>query len=138
MTDPDPMTESQKPAVPDGFMFVEHQCDYRDPTALVVHVPAKARGKEKVLGVLARGLRFPSYFGWNWDALDECLRDLSWLGEVKKIAIVHDGRPFSPRAEMFALYCDLLAEAVAAQRSAVEPRELKIVFSSDLRSAVAS
>lgn len=133
------MTDDPSAAAgPSGFEFVEHPCDYRDPTALVVHVPAKARGKEKVLGVLARGLRFPAYFGWNWDALDECLRDLSWLGEVKKIAIVHDGRPFSPRAEMFALYCDLLAEAVAAQRSAVEPRELKILFSSDLRCAVAS
>lgn len=133
MSEPDSTTESPQPSAPGGFEFLERPCDYRDPTALVVHVPVKARGKEKLLGVLARGLRFPSYFGWNWDALDECLRDLSWLGDVRKITIVHDGRPFSPRAEMFALYCDLLAEAVAAQRSATQPRELKVVFSSDLR-----
>jgi hypothetical protein len=122
--------EETTAAPPPGFAFVEHPCDYRDPAALVVHIPAKARGKEKVLGVLARGLRFPSYFGWNWDALDECLRDLSWLGEVKKITIVHDGLPFSPRAEHFTLYRELLADAVASLQSAAEPRELKIVFPS--------
>lgn len=114
--------------LPLGFEFVERPCEYRDPEALVVHVPAAARGKQKVLGVLASGLRFPSYFGWNWDALDECLRDLSWLAEVRKVAIVHDGVPFSPRAELFSLYCDLLAEAITAQRTALEPRELKVVF----------
>ena len=24
-------------------------------------------------------LRFPDYFGWNWDAFDECMTDLDWL-----------------------------------------------------------
>jgi hypothetical protein len=118
---------------PAGFLFVEKPAAYRDPEALVVHVPSAARGKEKLLGVLAKGLRFPKYFGWNWDALDECLRDLSWLGEVRKVTIVHLGLPFSPQAEYLALYIDLLAEAIAAQRNSTLPRELTVVFPAGVR-----
>ncbi|MBX7195835.1 MAG: barstar family protein [Sandaracinaceae bacterium] len=44
----------------------------------VVTVGAVA-GKAALLEQLARGLRFPDYFGYNWDALNECLCDLSWL-----------------------------------------------------------
>lgn len=30
---------------------------------------------------MASHLRFPAWFGYNWDALQDCLRDLSWLPE---------------------------------------------------------
>jgi RNAse (barnase) inhibitor barstar len=34
--------------------------------------------KRRLLSVLARELAFPAYFGANWDALADCLTDLSW------------------------------------------------------------
>ena len=34
--------------------------------------------KRRLLSVLARELAFPPYFGANWDALADCLTDLSW------------------------------------------------------------
>lgn len=33
-------------------------------------------------------LRLPDYFGWNWDALSDCLRDLKWLPADHYLLIV--------------------------------------------------
>ena len=35
--------------------------------------------KSGFLAAVASVLRFPSYFGMNWDALHDCLTDLSWF-----------------------------------------------------------
>jgi len=40
---------------------------------------AKAQNKDEMLDAIARVLAFPEWFGHNWDALLDCLADLSWL-----------------------------------------------------------
>src|SRR5690606_39923890 len=40
---------------------------------------ASCTGKDDALARFARALRFPEWFGGNWDALQDCLSDLSWL-----------------------------------------------------------
>ena len=37
-----------------------------------------AAGKEALLKSIAQSLGFPAWFGGNWDALEDCLSDLSW------------------------------------------------------------
>jgi RNAse (barnase) inhibitor barstar len=37
------------------------------------------KDKAGILKAFAKGLSFPSYCGHNWDALDDCLFDLSWF-----------------------------------------------------------
>ena len=34
--------------------------------------------KAGFLGEVSKVLKFPSYFGMNWDALSDCLTDMSW------------------------------------------------------------
>ena len=56
-----------------------------------------AHDKAGFLAACARDLRFPEYFGGNWDAFEECVRDLGrgptlivWTGSIDQPADVRD------------------------------------------------
>lgn len=49
---------------------------------------AAARNKEQMLAAIARGLRFPEWFGHNWDALMDCLLDMGWLPATGYLVIL--------------------------------------------------
>ncbi len=42
---------------------------------------SEVRDQHALMSVFAREFRFPRTFGGNWDALADCLQDLSWLPE---------------------------------------------------------
>ena len=42
-----------------------------------------AHDKKDFLDLVSKSLNFPSSFGGNWDALADCLRDLSWIDANK-------------------------------------------------------
>ena len=91
------------------FLYVDSPASYHDDAALIVRIPAGIRSKQKLLAILADRLRFPGYFGWNWDALEECLSDLSWLPADQRVAIVHDDLPFGSGGENRGIYQSILA-----------------------------
>lgn len=51
---------------------------------------ASIREKGQFLAACAKTLEFPDYFGHNWDALEDCLTDLSWH-TASGFVIVHHG-----------------------------------------------
>lgn len=75
-------------------------------------------GKDDAIARIANALRFPGWFGGNWDALADSLGDLSWLpasGYVLLLVNADGWRAADPGA--FATLADLLEE-VAARRAA--------------------
>ena len=53
---------------------------------LVVDINLGSLGtSSSFLKIMSEKLYFPDYFGFNYDALDECMQDLSWLPEEKII-----------------------------------------------------
>ena len=70
-------------------------------------------------------LWFPGYFGFNWDALSDCLRDLSWI-PCRKVVLVHEALPGLPREEL-RIYFRVLNDAVL-DWSNDDAHELEVIF----------
>lgn len=92
---------------------------------LIVRIPAGLNRKRRVLAEYARQLRFPRYFGWNWDAFEECLRDRSWLGNAKEIVIVHRDVPFVDSPEQLPIYLSILHELVRQENGGMK---VQVIF----------
>jgi RNAse (barnase) inhibitor barstar len=46
--------------------------------------------KAGLLAAFAEALSFPDWFGGNWDALEDCLMDLSWLDAPGHVIVLKD------------------------------------------------
>ena len=49
--------------------------------------------KAQLLKNIASALSFPDWFGHNWDALEDCLTDLSWRDAPGHVLLIESPRP---------------------------------------------
>jgi len=56
---------------------------------------AGVRGKQELLDAIARELAFPEWFGSNWDALEDCLTDLSWCVASGYVLVLENANGFA-------------------------------------------
>jgi RNAse (barnase) inhibitor barstar len=115
--------------------FVDDPSKYRPHDAFVARLPLGIDAKRRLLSVLYERLAFPDYFGFNWDALSDCLRDLNWIGQ-KQIVILHDELP-NLSEEDLRTYISILSDA-AIDWNRSEEHELEIIFPERVREIVNS
>lgn len=108
------------------FTFSDHLPIPTEAT-LVVPIPASITTKDQLLQTLAKGLNLPTYFGWNWDALEECLCDLSWIPFPRRIVLFHEAVPFAEGSNERSTYLDILKQATNAC-SLGQHHEFTVVF----------
>jgi len=89
----------------------------------VIRIPKEILSKEILFSVFALEGRFPSESGTSWDALLDCLRDLSWI-RAKRIAIVHESLPLKDSGRDCDIYLRILKTAV---RDWMERRDTKVI-----------
>lgn len=99
-----------KASIPPGFEILLDP-PAPDPRTLVVMIPRGLTSARRLFALFARALRFPSYFGWNWDAFEECLTDLDWLPKGSTVLVFHADLPFPPASRERAIYLGILDNA---------------------------
>ena len=89
--------------------------------------------KSRLFSQLVEVLRLPEHFGANWDALDECLRDLSWLAE-HRVVLFHEALPDLDEHGL-TTYLEILRDAVLDWRGDAND-ELVVAFRPEARETI--
>ncbi len=107
--------------VNDPSFDAEHSGLYRAPDARALAAAAgvdivqislaDVGDKGALLERFATALDFPEWFGANWDALEDCLEDLSWRADGTRLLVIEGFEPLAAGArDDFAVLLDLLRD----------------------------
>lgn len=99
--------------------------------AVCANVAENIASKQALFATLAAQLNFPGYFGENWDALEECLGDLSWL-PVGPVIVRHADVPLVSDPRHAKIYVAILNTTVRMM-SKSNDHPLSIVFPAKCR-----
>lgn len=106
------------------FDFVDERWQ-PDSASFVAEVPQNIRTSSELLDVLFSALKLPGYFGFNWNALNDCLRDFHWIEETE-VVLRHLDVPQLDAAEL-GIYISVLNEAINDWKPG-EAHRFKVVF----------
>jgi len=118
------------------FLFTDDPELFIKKNDYVIFISNNLRSKEALINEFAKQGQFPKYFGKNWDALEECLRNLYWINK-KRIIIIHKGIPLLNSEKDLKLYLEILNDVAIEWRSD-SSHEVIIIFSKDLQKQIKS
>ena len=74
--------------------------------------------KEQLLNHVARALHFPSHFGDNWDALEDCLADMEWVDAPGYVIYYdHIDGLLAAQPDQFETFVEICRDAVGSWKA---------------------
>ena len=98
-----------------------------------VVVDSSLKNEQEVCQFFFDKLFFPSYFGFNWDAFHDCMRDFEWLNR-NYVVIMHETLPKLVGRELF-IYINILQACVKECRSYIDT-QLIVIFKKELKNQI--
>ncbi|MDR1763281.1 MAG: barstar family protein [Dysgonamonadaceae bacterium] len=92
-----------------NFYFINDVKEIGNINSYFVEIIGNNLSKEDLMNNYYTKFKFP-YFGFNWDALWDCLCDLDWIG-LKDIIIYHEVLPKLEDKD-FKIYFKILRDAI--------------------------
>ncbi len=104
--------------------FIRNPIDYVNNSEFVALLP-HVNGADDLHKELSDILKFPNYYGENWNALYDCLRDFGWI-DMKGIVLVHIAIPSLSDFEL-KTYIEILFESAKDWKEGDE-HYFKVIF----------
>lgn len=116
-----------------GLSFYQERPVYVSDETFLLRIDPDISSVQELMNALYYGLWLPGHFGFNWNALFDCLLDLTWL-PCDRVVIYHSSLPKLPRGELVR-YISVLADAGGEHNDVERPR-LSAVFPGEFSAQV--
>jgi len=70
------------------IIFIKDIKSYSPKNAFIARLTQEILTEDDLFNELNKQLFFPDYFGFNWNALSDCLNDFRWI-EQEEIILIH-------------------------------------------------
>lgn len=117
------------------FKFINGLAEYNTKEVFFARLDPSIKSIEYFFNSLSCVLWFPGYFGSNWNAVYDCLRDFSWIPN-RKIVLTHDVLP-KISWEDLKIYLEVLKESVESWKED-DDHEFEVVFQKKDREKIES
>lgn len=107
------------------FKFTSGKVSYDTGEVFFVKLDPNISKTDDLFNALYYSLWFPGCFGFNWNALEDCLTDFEWIGEYH-IVIFHSRLPNIPDSDL-KVYLEILRDVVIKWRG-YDDHQFDVIF----------